>query len=365
MNEHRVLDLSLTIRYCVPAPLARVLSHVVYFSNWYCIFEKVEASRSSPDRSGKRQTRTLSSLVTGSADADDERSKIQNDEEKVSSHSSSINRSLTATRPELASLSPYSVLKRKMQHTTINRPDETPPQSDAPWRKLTQGKELSRLLYPNPVCCLCTSGMNEKNRNVMVLSWLTATNNEGRFLFSIHKHRCSATLLRHMHSANEEFVLSVPVHGMETLLRQVGSVSGVCGSKFPAYVSTNTEEDPIVETRKRKRPRFPQGIPGLQALSLSAIDRSHEMNSSSTLFGIEGCVAFIVCRIDQIIEDSAVIDQDHWLVVAEMKVAWVHPDYWCLKRNRFLPASDRNPSYLTFLGSQTFGQIVVTNEPDE
>lgn len=257
-----------------------------------------------------------------------------------------------------------------MEQSTSDPPDETTSQSAAAqhsyvsWRKLTKGKELSRLLYPNPVCFLCT-GDGVDNSNVMVLSWLTATNNEGRFLFSIHKHRHSAGLLLRKHHSDEEFVLSVPVHGMEKLLCQVGSVSGVCGTKFPAHVKTNDEQDPILEMRKRKRPHFPRGIPSLRAISLSAIDPTYEATTSSSLFGIEGCVAFIACQIHEILENSPIIDEQHWLVVAEMKAAWVHPDYWCAARNRFRPASDQVPSYLTFLGSQTFGQVVVANEQDE
>ncbi|GAX27722.1 hypothetical protein FisN_13Hh180 [Fistulifera solaris] len=250
-----------------------------------------------------------------------------------------------------------------MNQLTSDQAEEAALQSDAPqhthasWTKLTHGKELSRLLYPNPVCFLCTGSGD--TRNVMVLSWLTATNNEGKLLFSIHKHRHSATLLLR----REQFVLSVPVHGMETLLRQVGSVSGAYGSKFPDFVSKNHELDSVPNTRKQKRPRFPQGIPGLRAISLNEIDTTHE--TSGELFGVEGCVAFIACQIHQILPSSPIIDEDHWLVAAEMKAAWVHPDYWCSARNRFLPVSDQVPSYLTFLGSQTFGQVVFMRDQDE
>jgi flavin reductase (DIM6/NTAB) family NADH-FMN oxidoreductase RutF len=250
-----------------------------------------------------------------------------------------------------------------MNQLTSDQAEEAALQSDAPqhthasWTKLTHGKELSRLLYPNPVCFLCTGSGD--TRNVMVLSWLTATNNEGKLLFSIHKHRHSTTLLLHQ----KHFLLSVPVHGMETLIRQVGSVSGASGSKFPDIVSKNHEPDFVPHTRKQKKPRFPQGIPGLRAISMSDIDASYD--TSDRLFGVEGCVAFIACQIYQILQNSPIIDEDHWLVVAEMKAAWVHPDYWCSARNRFLPASDEVPSYLTFLGSQTFGQVVVTRDQDE
>ena len=99
---------------------------------------------------------------------------------------------------------------------TVTKPSPTE------WIHLQSGKEFSRLLYTNPVCLLATTNSHpfknadgdsdrkvssEKNdlqtqpphnnrvRNVMVLSWLTASNNNGRFLFSIHKTRYSTQLL--------------------------------------------------------------------------------------------------------------------------------------------------------------------------
>jgi len=133
--------------------------------------------------------------------------------------------------------------------------------------------------------------------NVMVLSWLTPTNNHGRFMFSIRKSRYSASLLapskilcdgvqdsesfadatkipsvelsnerrkrktvcqsqsnnqrRKIDGENEilsakgfhtgiEFALSVPVEGMEQLVLDVGSISGKFGSKFPHAPTSNT-----------------------------------------------------------------------------------------------------------------------------
>ena len=112
----------------------------------------------------------------------------------------------------------------------------------AEWVELHEKKEFSRLLYTNPVCFLSTSRTFEDgnngskddddvggaSRNVMVLSWLTATNNEGRFMFSLNRHRHTASILRE----GCEFVLSVPTKGMEELVLSVGRCSGRWGSKF-------------------------------------------------------------------------------------------------------------------------------------
>ena len=108
------------------------------------------------------------------------------------------------------------------------------------WIELTESKQFSRLLYTNPVCLLCCNSssndtgigsssrgentavisgteafnsdaaiespappkeqdqvkVSNSHNNVMVLSWLTATNNTGQFMFSIHRRRHTASLLQ-------------------------------------------------------------------------------------------------------------------------------------------------------------------------
>ena len=144
------------------------------------------------------------------------------------------------------------------------------------WIRLRTGKEFSRMLYPNPVCFLSTwkvsasspatasSSAHHDNAvvtavgsdntrsgeysqlqhagNAMVLSWLTPTNNSGRFMFSINKSRYSASLLApsitdittsaQRYRAGVEFTLSVPTRGMEQKIIDTGSISGRFGSKF-------------------------------------------------------------------------------------------------------------------------------------
>jgi flavin reductase (DIM6/NTAB) family NADH-FMN oxidoreductase RutF len=149
--------------------------------------------------------------------------------------------------------------------------------------------QLSRLLYANPVCFLCTTssataaairtsedvdgishrallqpprkndGPNKEDRqckeeeeeeerpsdnhnhhssthsrykkrkNAMVLSWITPTSNAATFCFSIHKRRGTArNLLQQQQSPSARcffFTLCVPVAGMEDLVLAVGSVS--------------------------------------------------------------------------------------------------------------------------------------------
>ncbi|KAL7565479.1 hypothetical protein ACA910_012218 [Epithemia clementina (nom. ined.)] len=180
--------------------------------------------------------------------------------------------------------------------------------------------------------CDASDGARQR-RNVQVLSWLTATNNEGSFVFSINhrRHTASFLLMQNQHddgvlSNNNQkderfFSLSVPVQGMEQLLLDVGSCSGRFGSKFPSDHTDNvtskqsfdlpetasssaeeqdqehaagamaaSEATPTSSTtnaqegrspnisgtrnRQRKQPpktRFPIGIPGLELVRVGSI----------------------------------------------------------------------------------------------
>ncbi|KAL7476503.1 hypothetical protein ACHAW6_002362 [Cyclotella cf. meneghiniana] len=320
------------------------------------------------------------------------------------------------------------------------------------WIQLTTGKEFSRLLYPNPVCFLstCDQGyafnditssfelssseveFNESNcgpgidnepkhetvgkKNVMVLSWITPTNNCGKFMFSINRNRFSTSLLaplvaqstsvlnrwnerRENFRTGIEFALSVPVKGMEELVLNVGSVSGRFGSKFHASHSCDCEETIQMDhmefsqlsnrqRKKRKKEKFSQhGIPGLipvKSFCLSSTSNS-PLKQSSAFFVIQGTVAHLHCRTyavvgtppldaqsngktDHCAMQQLAIDQDHLLIMAEVLEAAVHPMYWEEKKLLFRPQSksscsameteeDEVPPYLTFFGSQTFGYV--------
>jgi flavin reductase (DIM6/NTAB) family NADH-FMN oxidoreductase RutF len=278
------------------------------------------------------------------------------------------------------------------------------------WIQLTEGKQFSRLLYTNPVCFLCCSAnavasnlvaptpssTDDNNntitatasevmqhnsteparlpafRNVMVLSWLTATNNSGRFMFSLNRRRYSSGLVNML----REFVLAVPVQGMEELLTAVGGVSGRFGSKFPAdydsCLSTDASatQQPVSKRQRRKEPRFRAGIPKLKRV---LVGTNQAMETSDTAqFAIEGTVAHLVCRVHHIVSQdspllSDVIDDDHDLIVALVVQAHVHKNYWDATKNIFRPAAAKPavPPYLTFFGSQTFGYILPASSLPE
>lgn len=327
------------------------------------------------------------------------------------------------------------------------------------WIELTEKKQFSRLLYTNPVCFLCcnsnsdstsdnsndvvtngdtvriTSGTDatrcdsiesqEKqgsSHNVMVLSWLTATNNNGQFIFSIHRRRHSASLLLNIHNETEAqaslshppnpignlFTLSVPIEGMEELVLAVGRVSGRHVDKFSSSLSsrpnksmynddkTNDQQQQHQQElslskirknnfKKSRRYRTEDGpaIPGLKAipipLDLSWVSSSSSSSTTWPLCYIDGTVAYMICQVVQILDNN--YNDDHYTVLGQIRSAKVLSTYWDIQKNLFRPmnnsgnidtittSSDAKVSateientkirpYLTFFGSQTFGYVV-------
>ena len=314
------------------------------------------------------------------------------------------------------------------------------PNQTEEWIHLQSGKEFSRLLYTNPVCFLATSSSqppksadndsdrqaastktndpqlphNNIKRNVMVLSWLTASNNNGRFMFSIQKARYSAQLLTRrrvdetdessggssnkcIYEAGVEFSLSVPVKGMEEIVKDVGSISGRCCSKFQSNATTSLVKEGCAKqpqdsydnlsNRQRKKQKkeniIRNGILGLVPVPLGSDDEVSLEESS--LFAVKGTVAHMRCRVcallgpnssdnhdDATKNDSSadtgqsVADEDHLLIMAEVVDAYVHSSYWDSTKLLFRPMSKEGgqtvPPYLTFFGSQTFGYVVPSHE---
>jgi flavin reductase (DIM6/NTAB) family NADH-FMN oxidoreductase RutF len=278
---------------------------------------------------------------------------------------------------------------------------------DVNWIELSEPKQFSRLLYTNPVCFLCTTYVKEPSeksdvedakgqaatydsssligaaaQNVMVLSWLTATNNLNAFMFSLCKRRYTASII----SDGSIFTLSVPVQGMEELVRQVGSFSGRFGSKFAEdnHTSKTTPiddystkeassavdgQDDNTPLSKRQRKKLQRelnqrgGIPELNRTDLhdSLIRDNDNGDTACPLFAVQGTVAHMVCRVTRIIPNT--IDDEHVLVLAKVEGAHIQSAYWNAEKCLFRPAGSNVPPYLTFFGSQTFGYVVGEKKP--
>lgn len=255
---------------------------------------------------------------------------------------------------------------------------------------LTEGKDFSRLLYPNPVCFLCTpsdiSSHYYYQDNVMTCSWLTAMNNDGTLVMSINRHRHSA---HYMKEVGQEFCLCVPVAGMESLVLAVGATSGKFGSKFleandansssnigvddnhhhhhhhqkedsPAANQDSTVKSHLSKRQKKRQEReaLRNGIPGLVALPFDGSHNEIEP-SSKRLFYIQGTVARMRCQIVMVNQNDE-IDNGHYIIFARVLDAYCHSGYWDESKKLFCAKEAQRP-FLTFFGSQTFGHVVAAS----
>lgn len=112
------------------------------------------------------------------------------------------------------------------------------------------------------------------------------------------------------------FTLSVPLEGMEPVLREIGKCSGRTVNKFEELA------------------------PRLQAIKLD--------DELDTVEGVMGCIAYMSCRTMRV-DDQGGMRGDHYILFATMDKAWVRTSHW--KQGKLFKGS---PSILTFLGSQTF-----------
>ena len=273
---------------------------------------------------------------------------------------------------------------------------------------------FSRLLYPNPVCFLTTISPEGTALNVMTISWLTAANNHGGFVFVIHKSRHSAQNLL----ASGRFTLSVPVVGHTRLLLAIGKCSGRTEDKFDGRIAglaavpfgawaCDAVQPSASERRRGGQSGNSKAHAAVNAFSLLAgsddedevddgdVDKvaarggtsedcgmnvsegarasaSDPTNPTSAGAGggypaaIAGTVAHMRCRV---LSHSDAADAGHHLCVAQVVEACVHPSYWVDGKNfapnpagqRVLTAELSLPPLLTFLGSQKFGIVTMDN----
>ena len=212
--------------------------------------------------------------------------------------------------------------------------------------ELRGGNLMSRLLYPNPVCMLCTVSP-EKKLNVMTVSWLTATDNRGGFLMALNANRFTTKQIR---ATKSLFTLSIPTRGMEHVLIKIGSCSGFDVDKTK-FVHGWTPVAPGWGTTGG------DGVMG----DVSCVSE---------------CVAHIVARVQNVHD---IMENGHVLITAKCVRAFVRLSYWrggddvsnkgssswkgkavfAPRKQEFRPSP---PSILTFLGSKVFGHVNVVAE---
>ncbi|KAL0480458.1 hypothetical protein AKO1_010997 [Acrasis kona] len=188
-----------------------------------------------------------------------------------------------------------------------------------------QPQLLSRFLYTNPVCLLTSSKKDNSIilRNIMTISWITLVDNHAHFICSMNKKRFTASLI----SESSDFILNVPVKGMESVVTSIG---GCTGQKVDKWA-----EIPNVTPS-----RFGWMDGG---------DLNEEIN-----WGIDECAAQLRCVVDKIDQES---NSGHNLLHCTIKKAFVKEKYWNGKH--FAPRDKTVMPYLTFLGSGKFGYVTV------
>jgi flavin reductase (DIM6/NTAB) family NADH-FMN oxidoreductase RutF len=203
------------------------------------------------------------------------------------------------------------------------------------WIRLKEPKQWSRLLYPNPVCFLCTETVTTTKRrllpNVMVVSWMTAINNAGTFMFSINKRRTG--------SYGRPYCYQYDDH----------TNNENDGRKGDTTTTPNAQSKDDIEDTGDKR----------NVLHASSSSLYHE---SSSIFAIDGTVAHMVCQTTKKSYHPAFgMEKDHIVIIAQITDAYVLDSYWDSSKNIFRPQPPPHAPYSTFLGSQEFGHVMSSS----
>ena len=202
---------------------------------------------------------------------------------------------------------------------------------------------MSRILYSNPVCLLTTT--NGESRNVMTVSWLTPTDNNGNIFLSMNMKRFSSSLVY----PGSTFVLNIPVAGMEALVLAIGKSSGRETDKFSEFNIQICKPGWILEENV-------------------VAEFSSDSSKVNDPIAICDCAAHLVCRTTSMNKSDHFIDDErehkskkrkntdsHYFITATIEEAFVRTEYWDGKR--FVSTSNGVPPTLTFLGSGAFAYM--------
>ena len=215
---------------------------------------------------------------------------------------------------------------------------------------------LSRLLYPNPVCALTVRDAGDTGRrNVMIISWLTAIDNHGRFVCSLNEGRHTA---RFIEEEEAHFVLNPITLGMQELATAVGGCSGAEVDKFarfslracrPGWAPEEGEEEEKEEEEEgREAKAAPPRRKKKQQLSQKA-QRAAAVQAAArtTVALVDGVAAHLLCSVQSIQRSPG-----HLICSCEIIAAWCRPEYW--SGRSFGSQAPDVPPLLSFLGSGEF-----------
>ena len=281
---------------------------------------------------------------------------------------------------------------------------------------------FARLLYTNPVCLLTSSAANLRTasaaasaslpaagalRNVMTVSWLAPTSNRGEFVMTLHAARYTARLV---HAEGHRFVLSVPVRGMEALVKSIGACSGsgavaaaaeaaedesagkaaasneadgsasataAVSAPAAAESSASAAAAPIVRADKIRQLAVPMCRPGCKSMQIAAhaddddeeddgVDAEARADdaddAAAELMAVRGCCAHLVCTVTRALPatDANPASVAHNVLFCRVQRAYVHGAYF---QNTQFVAPRGAPPYLSFLGSGGFAHVIAAPPP--
>lgn len=206
-------------------------------------------------------------------------------------------------------------------------------------------------------------------RNVMTISWLTATSNHGEVMLSMNAGRYTAGFVCR---PGDKFVLNVPVKGMEELVKRIG---GCSGREF-GHTNQNADGMPTLEHAVDKFAAL--GIPtcrpgnkpiGTAPPSAATTKKPHTAaaiaeseadaeDDAFSLIAIPTCAAHLVLTVESVhlASSPAPLVRAHNILFCRVTRAYVHSDYW-ENGNNFIATKPSVPPYLTFLGSGNFAYV--------
>jgi flavin reductase (DIM6/NTAB) family NADH-FMN oxidoreductase RutF len=215
-------------------------------------------------------------------------------------------------------------------------------------------QQASRLIYPNPVCFLTTVTPTGK-LNAMTLSWLAPANNYGGLVFVIHKTRFSAACLLE----RKEFMLSVASAAQVDVLLECGKFTGSTKDKLDGSIAglsartASTAKQTANNAFSALQDSDDDSDDDAEAAKKLALDADSSVGDFD-LVPIAGTVATMKCKV---LSHTDGADAGHWVVVAQIETAHVHPQYWDGKV--FGPTNNSLPPLVSFLGSQQFGATQI------
>ena len=243
---------------------------------------------------------------------------------------------------------------------------------------------LSRLLYSNPVCFLCTNDVQtlRASTNIMTVSWITPIDNKGTFVMSLNNSRHTVSNLfpeSFPRGVSSKFTLSLAVRGHEDVLKRIGSMSGKDatnrGKKAElAGLQLSKLFIPTPAGKGKKRARATETTTVIEE---EEGEEGWEVECVMGEIGKSQCPAHLACVVERILASDPKVERSsgdggrveydaiqdtstttfggHLLLQCRIVFGRVDPQYFLDGKCLAPPLS--SPGLLSFLGSGNFAEM--------